>query len=77
MLFYDAIYTSIGNKSLQKKSAVLSLKTMSATRLYTNLDIPESRNLIDRHTGDESFPKIMDMFRNLQGTVEEQMFRNR
>jgi hypothetical protein len=50
---------------------------MSATRLYTNLDIPESRNLIDRHTGDESFPKIMDMFRNLQGTVEEQMFRNR
>jgi hypothetical protein len=36
---------------------VLSLKTTSATTLYTNLDIPESRNFIDRHTGDESVPK--------------------
>jgi hypothetical protein len=53
------------------------LKTISATRLYTNLDIPESRNLIDRHTGDESFQKIMDMFKNFQGTMKEQMFHNR
>jgi hypothetical protein len=52
------------------------LKTTSATRLYINLDILESRNLIDRHTGDESVPKIMDIFRNFQGTVEERIFYN-
>jgi hypothetical protein len=48
----------------------------SATILYTNLDIPESKNLIDRHSGDESVSKIMDIFRNFQGRVEEQMFHN-
>jgi hypothetical protein len=75
LLLHDAIYTNMANKLLQK-IIVLSLKTTSATRLYTNLDIPESINLIDRHTGDESVPKIMDTFRNFQGTVEEQMFHN-
>jgi hypothetical protein len=49
---------------------------MSATRLYTNLDIPESRNLIDLHSEDESVPKIMDIFKNFHGTMEEQMFHN-
>jgi hypothetical protein len=53
------------------------LKTTSATSLYTNLDIPESRNLIDLHSGDEGVSKMMDIFRNFQGAVEEKMFHNR
>jgi hypothetical protein len=29
------------------------------------------------HSGDVSIPKIMDVFRSMQGTVVEQMFHNR
>jgi hypothetical protein len=29
------------------------------------------------HSGDVSIPKIMDVFRSMQGTVEEQVFHNR
>jgi hypothetical protein len=50
---------------------------MSATRLYTNVDIPEAKRLIEMHSGDVSIPKIMDVFRNMQGTVEEQIFHYR
>jgi hypothetical protein len=38
------------------------------TRLYANLDIPESRKLIDVRHGEESVPKIIDIFRRMQGT---------
>jgi hypothetical protein len=44
--------------------------------LYTNVDIPEAKRLIEMHSGDVSIPKIMDVFRSMQGTVEEQMFHN-
>jgi hypothetical protein len=57
--------------------SAFSLKTMSATRLYTNVDIPEAKRLIEMHSGDVSIPKIMDVFRNMQGTVEEQIFHYR
>jgi hypothetical protein len=57
--------------------AVLSLKTTNATRLYSNLDIPEARQLIVKLSGEESVPKIIDFLRNMQGTIEEQMFHNR
>jgi hypothetical protein len=43
----------------------LSLKTTSATRLYNNLDIPEARKLIEKHSGEDSVPKIIDIFRNI------------
>jgi hypothetical protein len=43
----------------------LSLKTTSATWLYNNLDIPEARKLIEKHSGEDSVPKIIDIFRNI------------
>jgi hypothetical protein len=55
----------------------LSLKTTSATWLYNNLDIPEARKLIEKHSGEDSVPKIIDIFRNMHGTTEEQMFDNK
>jgi hypothetical protein len=55
----------------------LSLKTTSATRLYNNLDIPKARKLIEKHLGEDSVTKIIDIFRNMQGTTEEQIFHNR
>jgi hypothetical protein len=57
--------------------AALSLKTTSATRLYNNLDIPEARKFIEKHSGEDSVPKIIDIFRNMHGTTEEQMFDNK
>jgi hypothetical protein len=54
----------------------MSLNTMSATRLYTNLDIPEARKLIEKHSGEENVPTIIDMFRSMQGSIEEQMLHN-
>jgi hypothetical protein len=57
--------------------SVLSFKTTSATRLYANLDIPEVRKLINVHHGEESVPKIINIFRRMQGTMEEQMCHNR
>jgi hypothetical protein len=45
--------------------------------LYTNIDIPEARKLIEKHSGEENVPKIIDMFRSMQGSIEEQMFHNR
>jgi hypothetical protein len=50
----------------------MSLNTMSATRLYTNL-----RKLIEKHSGEENVPTIIDMFRSMQGSIEEQMLHNR
>jgi hypothetical protein len=55
----------------------LSLKTTSATRLYNNLDILEAIKLIEKHSGEDNVPKIIDIFRNMQDTIEEQMFHNR
>jgi hypothetical protein len=55
----------------------LPLKTTSARRLYNNLDILEARKLIEKHSGEHSVPKIIDIFRNMQGTIEEQIFHNR
>jgi hypothetical protein len=55
----------------------LSLKTTSATRLYNNLDITKARKLIEKHSGENSVPKIIDIFRNMRGSIEEQMFHNR
>jgi hypothetical protein len=49
--------------------AALSLKTTSATRWYINLDIPEGRNLIDKHSRAESVPKIIHMLKRMQGTL--------
>jgi hypothetical protein len=57
--------------------SVLSLKITSATRLYANLDIPEARKLINVQHGERSVPKIIDVFRRMQGTMEEQMCHNR
>jgi hypothetical protein len=53
------------------------LKTTSATRLYNNLDILEAIKLIEKHSGEDNVPKIIDIFRNMQDTIEEQMFHNR
>jgi hypothetical protein len=50
---------------------------MSATKLYVNLHIPETRKLIDKHSGDESISNIMDILRSVQGTLEEQMLHDR
>jgi hypothetical protein len=50
---------------------------MSAIKLYVNLHIPETRKLIDKHSRDESISNIMDIFRSVQGTLEEQMFHDR
>jgi hypothetical protein len=50
---------------------------MSATRLYTNVSIPEAKRLIEMYSRDVFIPKIMDVLRSMQGTVEEQMFYNR
>jgi hypothetical protein len=55
----------------------LSLKTTSATKLYIDLDIPEARVLMNRHSGEGSFPKILHAIRSMQGTIEEQIFNNR
>jgi hypothetical protein len=55
----------------------LSLKTTSATRLYNNFDILEAIKLIEKHSGEDNVPKIIDIFRNMQDTIEEQMFHNR
>ncbi|XP_062199896.1 uncharacterized protein LOC133902313 [Phragmites australis] len=55
----------------------LSLKSTSATRLYIDLDLPETWQLIDRYSNDETLPKIMEVNKSIQGTLEEQMFYNR
>jgi hypothetical protein len=55
----------------------LSLKTTSATKLYTDLDIPEARILMYKHFGEGSFLKILHTIRSMQGIIEKQMFHNR
>ncbi|KAM0875826.1 hypothetical protein ACQ4PT_036549 [Festuca glaucescens] len=55
----------------------LSLKSTSATRLYTNLDIPETWDLLHSHSTDEILPKMMELDKSTQGTMEEQMFYRR
>jgi hypothetical protein len=54
----------------------LSLKTTSATKLYTYLDI-EASILMNKHSGKGSFSKILLTIRSMQGTIEKQMFHNR
>jgi hypothetical protein len=48
-----------------------------ATILYSNLDIWEARQLIGKHSREESVSKIIDILRNMHGTIDEQMFNNR
>uniref|UniRef100_A0A0A9DJ53 Replication factor A C-terminal domain-containing protein n=1 Tax=Arundo donax TaxID=35708 RepID=A0A0A9DJ53_ARUDO len=55
----------------------LYLKSTSTTRLYTDLDIAETWQLIDRYSNDETLPKIMEVDKSIQGTIEDQMFYNR
>jgi hypothetical protein len=53
------------------------LKSTSATKLYTDLDIPEASILMNKHSEKGSFSKILLTIRSMQGTIEEQMFHNR
>jgi hypothetical protein len=53
------------------------LKTTSATKLYTYLDILEARILMNKHSEEGSFLKILHTIRSMQGTIEESMFHNR
>ncbi|KAM0896059.1 hypothetical protein ACQ4PT_023433 [Festuca glaucescens] len=55
----------------------LSLKSTSATRLYTNLDIPETSELLRSHSTEEIIPQMMEIDKSTQGTMEEQMFYRR
>uniref|UniRef100_A0A0E0BEG0 Replication factor A C-terminal domain-containing protein n=1 Tax=Oryza glumipatula TaxID=40148 RepID=A0A0E0BEG0_9ORYZ len=55
----------------------LSLRSSSATRIYTNLHIRETWTLIDRQFSEETIPKMMEVDKSTQGTREEQMFYNR
>ncbi|XP_062230035.1 replication protein A 70 kDa DNA-binding subunit B-like [Phragmites australis] len=59
------------------KFKVISLKTTSATRLYTDLDVPETWNLIDRHSREETLSKMMEVNKSTHGILEEKMFYNR
>ena len=55
----------------------LSLKTTSATKLYANLDIPETHELIVRYSEEDNITKVMDIFRSNQRTLEDRMLHNR
>ncbi|EEC73230.1 hypothetical protein OsI_07319 [Oryza sativa Indica Group] len=54
-----------------------SLRSSSATRIYTNLHIRETWTLIDRQSSEETVPKMMEVDKSTQRTREEQMFYNR
>ncbi|KAJ1277266.1 hypothetical protein BS78_05G282000 [Paspalum vaginatum] len=56
---------------------MISLKTTNGTRIYTDLDIPETWKFIDSVPYEENFPKMMEVDKNTQGTLEDQMFYNR
>ncbi|EEC82987.1 hypothetical protein OsI_28022 [Oryza sativa Indica Group] len=55
----------------------LSLRSSSATRLYTDINIPETWKIISRHSDEQNLPKLMEVDKSTQGTLEEQMFYNR
>ncbi|KAF0910071.1 hypothetical protein E2562_001307, partial [Oryza meyeriana var. granulata] len=55
----------------------LSLRSSSATRIHINLDILETWTRIDRHSSEETVPKMVEVDKSAQGTIEEQMFYNR
>ncbi|KAM0875827.1 hypothetical protein ACQ4PT_036549 [Festuca glaucescens] len=67
----------IVTSTMVQKFYGLSLKSTSATRLYTNLDIPETWDLLHSHSTDEILPKMMELDKSTQGTMEEQMFYRR
>uniref|UniRef100_A0A0E0LWN2 Replication factor A C-terminal domain-containing protein n=1 Tax=Oryza punctata TaxID=4537 RepID=A0A0E0LWN2_ORYPU len=55
----------------------LSLRSSSATRIYTNLHIRETWTLIDRQSSEETVATMMEVDKSTQGTRKEQMFYNR
>ncbi|CAL5020152.1 unnamed protein product [Urochloa decumbens] len=56
---------------------MLSLKTTNGSRLYKDLDIPKTWKFIGSVPYEENFPKLMQVDRSTQGTLEDQMFFNR
>ncbi|KAM0896962.1 hypothetical protein ACQ4PT_022853 [Festuca glaucescens] len=67
----------IVTSTMVQKFYGLSLNSTSATRLYTNLDIPETWDLLHSHSTEEILPKMMEIDKSTQGTMEEQMFYRR
>ncbi|KAG2582025.1 hypothetical protein PVAP13_6KG051005 [Panicum virgatum] len=68
------IVTSTMVEGLQ---GTLSLKSTNGTRLYIDLDIPETWKLIDSVPYEETVPKLMEVDKSTKGTIQEQMFYNR
>ncbi|KAJ1277134.1 hypothetical protein BS78_05G271300 [Paspalum vaginatum] len=68
------IVTSTMVEGLQ---GMISLKITNGTRIYTDLDIPETWKFIDSVPYKENFPKMMEVNKSTQGTLEDQMFYNR
>ncbi|KAJ1273707.1 hypothetical protein BS78_05G005400 [Paspalum vaginatum] len=68
------IVTSTMVEGLQ---GMISLKTTNGTRIYTDLDIPETWKFIDSVPYEENVPKLMEVDKSTQGTLEDQMFYNR
>ncbi|KAE8780931.1 hypothetical protein D1007_45875 [Hordeum vulgare] len=67
----------IVTSTMVQKFNGLCLKSTSATRLYTNLDIPETWELRGSHSTEETLPKMMEIDKSTQGTLEDQMFYRR
>uniref|UniRef100_A0A8R7PED8 DUF223 domain-containing protein n=1 Tax=Triticum urartu TaxID=4572 RepID=A0A8R7PED8_TRIUA len=67
----------IVTSTMVQKFNGLCLKSTSATRLYTNLDIPETWELCGSHSTEETLPKMMEIDKSTQGTLEDQMFYRR
>ncbi|KAM0931379.1 hypothetical protein ACQ4PT_000408 [Festuca glaucescens] len=55
----------------------LSLRTTNASKIYLDLEIPETKQIINRHCTVDTFPTMIEVDASMQGTVEQQMFYNR
>lgn len=55
----------------------LELRTTNASKVYLDIQIPETKEIINRHCTEDVFPTMMEVDVSTKGTIEEQMFYNR
>ncbi|KAM0851234.1 hypothetical protein ACQ4PT_052565 [Festuca glaucescens] len=67
----------IVTSNLVKDFYGLSLQTTNASKIYLDLEIAETKQIINRHCIVDTFPTMIEVDASMQGTVEQQMFYNR
>ncbi|KAM0899937.1 hypothetical protein ACQ4PT_020974 [Festuca glaucescens] len=67
----------IVTSNLVRKFNGLSLRTTNASKVYLDIVIPESEQIMERHCERDVFPTMLEVDESNKGTIEEQMFYNR